>query len=1156
MTRKLVCSLFAACACVLAGAGPSYAWEPRVTDSFFGVSAPELWDLSVQSKHATRDAQLDGMKAAGVDWVRSEIGWPEVEPTAPLGGQHSYSWAAADRFVEALSVRDMELLAMPMATPGWAASPDGAAQGCGRRSEVAQSRLDDYAAFVEAIALRYGPSGSFWASRPDLDPTPVRRYEIWNEPNWNGFWCPEPDPELFASLLKGAADRIHAVDPQAEVIFGGFAALQDSRHEGETLRGMAVDEFLTRAVAHEPGLAPAVDSVAFHPYDLDPDVNLSMLGWLRSKLEATGFQDAEILLTEYGWRGGLGSGALSEPLRASNYATLTGMLPRTDCGVSAVAPHTWNSAELNLSNPDHWWGIASPVTGLLHPSGQAYREQVALYEGRGPTPAPRALIEVCGAPEQPDQDRDGTPDSEDDYPTDPDRTAGSGEEPPAAPEEVPAEPRVRAPRVEDDFFGATLVRLPDDFTRLGEEFGAMAANRIDNARIRINWSQIEPVSPGSPDYTRLAGWSWLDRIVLKMGGAGIRLTPAFGSAPNWVSPSGAAFDSAYADFMRRFAKRYGRGGTFWSENRHLPGDDLAVRDYEVWQYGNLSAHAPDGVATPADYGQTYLAARSSIRGWDPSARVVASLGELGTGGRAGDFIRAMTQAAPALGGRLDAVSIWAEHSRTIEALDTVAVDVRRGLDDSGSPAAPMRISFGAPVRGPQAITESARAELFDRFASRAARSDCGIDGIFAHAWTTPESDPSNSYEWFGIADKLTAEPSATAIAYSAAAAAYTGRGEDAGEPGAVLVCDGRPPDRDGDGTPDPADPAPLDPQISTPTASPPPAPTIGQIPSPTSSRSVTVSLGATGATSFQCKLDSGRFASCGSNPTFTGLAHGPHELRVRAVDALGLVGAEAARSWTVDVVGPEITSVDGPNPVSLDSRVVFTFSSDDAQASSLCQLDGHPWEACSSPKVYGFIGDGAHDFRVKGTDPLGNTGPLRLTQFEVRTTPGIPSLESGPPEAGLAGASPEFSFAAEYSVSFECRFDQAEWRGCSGAGSHRPEAALPEGDHSFEVRAVGGTGKRSLPVARGFSVDATGPKTRLSLSRQTRRTTTFAIKANDAAGVSGSKCSLDRGKFKPCRAPHRVRGLRRGRHSLTLRARDSVGNISKQTIRWRIRRRG
>ena len=54
-----------------------------MSEDFYGVSAPDLWDMSVQNQNAKRDGELDGMKAAGIDWVRVEIGWPRWSRSPP-----------------------------------------------------------------------------------------------------------------------------------------------------------------------------------------------------------------------------------------------------------------------------------------------------------------------------------------------------------------------------------------------------------------------------------------------------------------------------------------------------------------------------------------------------------------------------------------------------------------------------------------------------------------------------------------------------------------------------------------------------------------------------------------------------------------------------------------------------------------------------------------------------------------------------------------------------------------------------------------------------------------------------------------------------------------------------------------------------------------
>lgn len=778
---------FAAGALARPAAAPAQAHEPRVPETFFGVSATGLWSLSVQNRDAQRNVQLDGMRDAGLDWARIELGWPEIEPQAPRGGTHTYRWGEADELVAAMAQRGMELMAVPMATPGWAASPGAAERGCGRVAELAQDRIDDYAGFVRAVIERYGRGGSFWAERPDLPAVPITRVEIWNEPNWNGFWCPEPNPELFADMVAEAAGAIHAADPRAHVIFGGLAALQDLTYYEDTLRGIPAETFLRQAVEARPELRTELGAVAFHPYDVDPTINLSMISSLRHRMDEAGLGDASITLTEFGWRTGILQGALDELLRKSNYTTMTNQLARTNCDIDAIAAHTWQTPGIDPLNPEHWWGITDPITGRLLPSGRAYVEQVALFEGRLEQAPPRATVAACGADRVADRDRDGVPDELDDYPFDPER-GGDGTQPEPEPEPERPHPAV----VPDEFFGANIVQLPADFTRLDGEFSAVAAAQIGTLRQRLEWAHLEPLSPSDPGYAEAARWRWLDRIALNMAEHGIGLRPSFGAEPAW-SPSGAGFAGAYADFMRRFAERYGVGGKLWRENGHVDARH-AVRSYEIWHHANSPHLAPGGAVSPGDYADAYLAARAALRGVDPDAEAVISLAEEGELGSAAQFLFGMVIARPELQNNIDAVYVMAERSRSAEELDGLLADLRATLDVL-APGARLYLGYGAPRAGEGALSPQERAELYAGFAARAARSDCGVAGVFAHAWTTGEADPDNPWEHFGIADPVSRELYPAGAAFAQTAATFTGRGAEAAPEDPLPVC-GATPDED------------------------------------------------------------------------------------------------------------------------------------------------------------------------------------------------------------------------------------------------------------------------------------------------------------------------------------------------------------------------
>jgi hypothetical protein len=121
LTRSTLAATAIAATVALAAPASAGAFEPRVPETFFGVSHPNLWHLNVSGQQGTRNAQLVAIKAEGLDWVRTEIGWPEVEPNAPTSGSHSYRWQAVDRQFEAFAARGLELypiLTPPRSRPG------------------------------------------------------------------------------------------------------------------------------------------------------------------------------------------------------------------------------------------------------------------------------------------------------------------------------------------------------------------------------------------------------------------------------------------------------------------------------------------------------------------------------------------------------------------------------------------------------------------------------------------------------------------------------------------------------------------------------------------------------------------------------------------------------------------------------------------------------------------------------------------------------------------------------------------------------------------------------------------------------------------------------------------------------------------------------
>jgi hypothetical protein len=54
--------------------------------------------------------------------------------------------------------------------------------------------------------------------------TSVSYYEIWNEPDVDQFWLPQPDPAAYAALLHDAYLAAKQVDDQVQIVGGNFSA--------------------------------------------------------------------------------------------------------------------------------------------------------------------------------------------------------------------------------------------------------------------------------------------------------------------------------------------------------------------------------------------------------------------------------------------------------------------------------------------------------------------------------------------------------------------------------------------------------------------------------------------------------------------------------------------------------------------------------------------------------------------------------------------------------------------------------------------------------------------------------------------------------------------------------------------------------------------
>jgi hypothetical protein len=213
---------------------------------------------------------LDKMAAAGMKWVRVDMGWGSFQESGP----DSYSqWYIdrADQVVDEARKRGLNVLATIWWTPGWANGNAG--------RETPPTNPDDYGRFAGWVANHFKGRVAAW--------------EIWNEPNDGFFNGTAAD---YAELLKAAYPAIKASDPSSQVVFGG-----PTHNDSAWIKKV-----------YEAGGAGNFDVMATHPYtgpaDAPPEGPDDGNMWTMAHVETIyklmkqwGDGDKKIWFTEFGW---------------------------------------------------------------------------------------------------------------------------------------------------------------------------------------------------------------------------------------------------------------------------------------------------------------------------------------------------------------------------------------------------------------------------------------------------------------------------------------------------------------------------------------------------------------------------------------------------------------------------------------------------------------------------------------------------------------------------------------------------------------------------------------------------------------------------------------------------------------------------------------
>ncbi len=225
-----------------------------------------------------------------------------------------------------------------------------------------------------------------------------------------------------------------------------------------------------------------------------------------------------------------------------------------------------------------------------------------------------------------------------------------------------------------------------------------------------------------------------------------------------------------------------------------------------------------------------------------------------------------------------------------------------------------------------------------------------------------------------------------------------------------------------------------------------------------------------GAT-FECTIDgggAGPWSPCTSGVQFNGVAEGSHTVYVRAADAASNLGDPATYDWAVDLTPPTVSIDTSPSTPTNSTNANVTYHSSDANSTYMCSLDGSTPASCGA-SYSSTVGNGDHTFDVWAIDAAGNqsTNPAEAT-WTVDTTPPNVLIDSGP-TGYVRTTNASFSFhSGDAGATFECHLDSLAWAACTS-----PEAysSLPEGQHTFYVRAIDALGNTSNDKTQVWTID-------------------------------------------------------------------------------------
>lgn len=260
-------------------ASAAQAKQPRIPDELIGITP------------ATRLGQLElaRMQLGGVTTLRVPFFWEDLQPYPGQGLQFTRS----DELVAYGAYYGIRMKPFVMGVPPY----------FGRRDDHNYPPIGDavfrreWKQLLRALVDRYGPGGEIWRylreAAPEIEPHPIRSWQIWNEANAWTYWHPQRTaPTDYAKLLRISANVIRNRDPGATIVTAGFF---EHPSDGVPMRRFVRRLYDTR------GAARSFDALAIHPYSVNIDGMARQIEAARLSMLKAGDSASDLWVTEIGW---------------------------------------------------------------------------------------------------------------------------------------------------------------------------------------------------------------------------------------------------------------------------------------------------------------------------------------------------------------------------------------------------------------------------------------------------------------------------------------------------------------------------------------------------------------------------------------------------------------------------------------------------------------------------------------------------------------------------------------------------------------------------------------------------------------------------------------------------------------------------------------